>query len=867
MSCEPPSSTCQRYNGSIKTRFLKGSLGRSSRILNLVALEPTISRHMLLTGADVLAVLLAGWACGGTATGMLNGILNACGPWQPALGVVLCAFLCRLRQQDPRDAFLRGMGVVYCCAFLSLYLQYDGLFGTDGLMPASAFLKRARASTGVNVTNVDLYKQVMPTVAWFRTTYTSLDVDTFHEALCLGGAVLAALPALGTAAVAPVFALLWLAYLSCYAVGQTFLSFQWDILLLEVGFLAIFYAPLLPVALEKYTLQRRPGANRALVWSLRFVLFKIMLMSGVVKITADCPTWLGLTALDYHYATQCLPTPLAWFAHQLPPLLQKISVATTFIIEGPATLFIISPWRSLRVCAFTAQLLLQLLIAMTGNYNFFNLLTVLLCLPLLDDGEAEESAAKSNVQPEIPLNSLAALDAYGPLPWLGRVVTSIETVLVGRVVVGLAGFGFLALSCSRMFAVSLVPADSLFDRVQIRFLLSATGLNGALEALVLPAAGFTVMVAFCLALQQAGGACVDCVRTAGVSRKLLAVVLAASAFANGIVAVTRIALDTVPLTQIDSSLRPRLPSVVFDVFQATQHFHISAGYGLFRSMTGVGQSQAQFQGQAVSAVARPEIVIEGTYDTSGAESSWLPIEFVHKPGDVSRTPTFVAPHQPRLDWQMWFAALGSYQHAPWIVHLVDKILEGSPAVIALLDHGSYPFKASPPKLVRARLFSYDFTRVRTPWAQRIPGVSFNTSNVWHRSFLREYLPSIRKGQEDVAGFLGNQGWRRVHRPKKPKRCRRAKSLGTWAAAVDYATCRTVVTLRHNRPADLFFVLLMQLLVAGLFFAWPRNREHAWLSGHRLGDGSTSTNATVAKVKTKTPVKTAMHDMHSKFKTE
>ena len=171
--------------------------------------------------ANFIGELCASTALDSTPTLIKNGGVLA-------LAVVGCACLVRPRPLwlYPRSAFLRGMGVVYCCAFLSLYIQYAGLFGSDGLMPAETFLERARASVFTSATGAQLFKQVLPTVAWWRTEFTSLDVDAFHEGLCLAGALLAVLPALGITATAPVFALLWFTYLSLYAVGQTFLSFH-----------------------------------------------------------------------------------------------------------------------------------------------------------------------------------------------------------------------------------------------------------------------------------------------------------------------------------------------------------------------------------------------------------------------------------------------------------------------------------------------------------------------------------------------------------------------------------------------------------------------------------------------------------------
>ena len=70
--------------------------------------------------------------------------------------------------------------------------------------------------------------------------------------------------------------------------------------------------------------------------------------------------------------------------------------------------------------------------------------------------------------------------------------------------------------------------------------------------------------------------------------------------------------------------------------------------------------------------------------------TWLHYEFKYKPGDVARRPGWVQPHQPRLDWQMWFAALGDYRSDPWTVRLMVKLLQGSPDVLRLFAKNPFP---------------------------------------------------------------------------------------------------------------------------------------------------------------------------------
>ncbi|ETP36759.1 hypothetical protein F442_15369, partial [Phytophthora nicotianae P10297] len=121
----------------------------------------------------------------------------------------------------------------------------------------------------------------------------------------------------------------WVFYFSIAKCDQTFMRCQWDSLLLET--------------------------LAAAVCTSRFLFFKFMPMSGAVKIQSRCPTWLGLSALDFHFASQPLPLPLGWHALQAPPIMNRLAVAVTLLIA------------------------LQIFILFTGNYNFFNFLFIWNC--------------------------------------------------------------------------------------------------------------------------------------------------------------------------------------------------------------------------------------------------------------------------------------------------------------------------------------------------------------------------------------------------------------------------------------------------------------------------------------------------------
>ncbi|MFQ5514029.1 MAG: lipase maturation factor family protein, partial [Myxococcota bacterium] len=380
-----------------------------------------------------------------------------------------------------------------------------------------------------------------------------------------------------------------------------FLRFQWDILLLETGFLALLFAPWTC----RPRLDREPPPSRIVRVLLGLLLFRLMFSSGIVKLLDDNPVgleWHRLTALSYHFQTQCLPNPVAWLAHQLPAQFLKLSVLAMFCIEIGVPFLFFLPRRA-RILAFFLQALLQLLIIVTGNYGFFNWLTLALCIPLLDDAFVRRFLPRR--LREIPPSDPQRAPLPRPQKWV------------------------------------IVPL--------------------ALILLVLNAAWMA-----------------DTLRSDRRER-----------------------------------IFGHLPHSVRALVSATAPFQLVNPYGLFRSMT----------------TRRPEIIIEGSDDGH----TWQPYEFKYKPGPLDRPPPFVAPHQPRLDWQMWFAALGDLRspHNRWFLALAKRLLEGSPDVLDLLE--TNPFPDRPPRFLRAELFDYRFTT----WAERL-----DEGHWWRRTHLRSYLPPV-----------------------------------------------------------------------------------------------------------------------------
>ncbi len=485
--------------------------------------------------------------------------------------------------------YLRTLGLVFLIAFWSLGTQIDGLVGSEGILPARELFARAAEQLGA-----DRWLK-LPSLCWISAS------DGFLRGLCLAGMLGSALLVVGVCAL-PILGLLWAMYLSLVVAGREFLSFQWDLLLLEAGFMAMFIAP------AGWRPRLGAAPSKTGLFLQRWLLFKLMFLSGVTKLLSGDPTWRDLTALSFHYETQPLPSWLGYYAHSLPAWFQEWSVAGMYAAEIGLPFFVFGP-RRLRLAAAAGLIAFQVLIAATGSYCFFNLLAVALCIPLLPD-----HLLRRLLPPR--------LRPAAPSPGPGRIRRRV--VLVCAVPV---------------MAVSVMAFERELVRTQDRSTLPA-------------------VVVWAL----------DCGDR---------VVLSWGRF----------------------------------VLRVTDPFRTINGYGLFRVMT----------------TSRPEIAIEGSDDGV----TWIPYQFTWKAGDPMRRPRYAAPHQPRLDWQMWFAALNPRGNSPWLERLVERLLVGSPEVLDLFEHD--PFGGRPPRFIRLLYYQYRFTQ---PQEKRLSGAW------WRRDHAGELVPPV-----------------------------------------------------------------------------------------------------------------------------
>ncbi|XP_042631574.1 lipase maturation factor 2-like [Cyprinus carpio] len=600
----------------------------------------------------------------------------------------------------PRHVFLWCLSAIYMFAFASLYVQIPGLYGNEGVLPARWQLRVSGKSV------VEQLKD-SPTLLWFGPRL-GLDTQQCMELLSLTGALLSlmtlALPVLRDCRV---FLVLWILYLSLYQVGQVFLYFQWDNLLLETGFLAILIAPMKMPWSTKERLH-----DNVTFWLARWLLFRLMFASGVVKLTSRCPTWWGLTALTYHYETQCIPTPLAWFAHQLPVWFQKLSVVGTFVIEIAVPFMFFSPIRRHRLVAFYVQVLIQVFIILSGNYNFFNILTITLCMSLLDDQHVNFWLRR--YMPKTESTSLQTLCS-----WLA-VVLEIGTYAV---------LGYWSV---RYFDLQV---DWENKSISSRTAFTYFEFNGFLKTVTVP----SIWIGVLSLTWEVISAMFKCACVRGVLWRLWntiqwAVMAAAT--------VSMFAISLVPYTYIEYDAHSNLWPGIRTAFEVTDRYQLVSSYGLFRRMTGVG--------------GRPEVVIEGSMD----RNTWTEIEFMYKPGNVSAAPPVVAPHQPRLDWQMWFAALGPHTQSPWFSSLLHRLLQGKRDVIRLIqtDESQYPFSKQPPAYLRAHRYKYWFTKPKEDGSY--------PQRWWRRVYVEEFYPMVHLGDSYLEQMLDQHGLKDKAPPRR-----------------------------------------------------------------------------------------------------
>ena len=545
----------------------------------------------------------------------------------------------RCEYSAARALFLRALAFIYLIAIVSWWVQAEALIGKGGLVPVAEYLERAGEYLHVEGRN-RIWN--LPTLFWINAS------DPFIHVICAVGSILAVVVIAGFA-VGPCLLGLWIVYLSLVTTGNVFMSFQWDILLLEAGALAMLLAPWSVARISWRNPPALGWGERIALWLCWFVIAKLMFQSGWVKLAWATPRqpewWPDDTAMMFHYMTQPIPTWTAWWMHHLPPWFHKASLAPMYFVELVLPFFVFLGAR-LRLVAAIGFVLLMILILATGNFTYFNLLTIVLCLPLVADRYwAYLPRAWKHIRTRFPA---AEREDQSP----GDINPEEP-------------------------ATPDLPAVPKFDEPKEIVSICVRGIPLAVVALL--------------------NAIVCLNDWHGVSR--------------------RVPDPLLPWTHLKRDLTPDVADRFY--FSVVQ-WHLVSGYGLFRTMT----------------IDRPEILIEGSRD--GLE--WREYDVRWKPDKLHVRPRFVAPHQPRVAWQFWFAALERRfdqrsRNAPWFSNLMLGLLNNDPKALSFFS--ANPFSGDPPRQIRARLYLYEFT---TPEERK------KTGDWWKRRAAGDFLPIITRRQ-------------------------------------------------------------------------------------------------------------------------
>ena len=560
--------------------------------------------------------------------------------WRPASAI---RWLCDSERGAPdrlipRWFFLRALGVIYFSVFYSLIFQVRGLIGPDGILPASEYLQAVAESVG------HARYWYAPTLLWFSSSSEVL------SGLCWVG-IAAAILLVFNLWPRGMLAICFVCFLSFVSAAGEFSGYQSDGMLLEAGFIGLFFAP---GGLRPGLAENRPPI-RAGFFLLQWECFRIYFESGVAKMASGDPEWRHFTAMDEYYQNGPLPTWIGWYVEHLPHWLHAATAFGTLALELLLIWMTFLP-RPVRIVLFFILTPWQVGIALTANYTFLNYLVLALGVLLLDDRFL-----------------VRLVPARWRRPLLDRMTASIQAVAAPR-------------TADSLSILQAVTNDRAFTRVSEE--------KGKRTWRMLAARQLSVM------------------RLA-----VTAVVLGWIFYSTTAQMVWMIA-PGFPL--------PTSPVAILDPFR------IANRYGLFAVMTR-GRYEIEFQG-------------------SEDGQAWVAYPFRYKPQDLDEPPRIYAPYQPRFDWNLWFASLGTWRDNPLVLRTERRLLSSDPDVLALF--AANPFPHGPPRQVRAVLWEYWFTTMREK----------NESGLWwRRQALGLYAPAI---QLEADGRISVTQWPTALAPRE-----------------------------------------------------------------------------------------------------
>lgn len=452
-------------------------------------------------------------------------------------------FASTIQYTQTRNLFLVSMSIVYTFALASLYWQQPGLYSNNGILPLRIQIQQYSKTQPFIVRLAHLFK-------W--TPYRIMECVLLISILL--STLMIIFKSLRTSLT---FAILWLSYYSCFQVSGQFLYFQWDTLLLEAGFLTIWVAPMRILYLKRKENEDFLYQDRITLWLVRWLAFRLLFASGIVKLTGGDKTWWALTATTFHYQSQCIPTPLAYYAHHIPAWLHKLSTALVYMFMSGTGILFFSPFRLHRIIAFVIQTSLQVLIAITGNYNFFNFITIVLCFGLIDDQFLGYRQWESVNEQRKPRQTLSKI-----LTFFRRLIHLI--ILITYIYFTVRWFDIRWNNSEQIISSRITFTHARLDMFLRRFLPICLVI--AWFSLV-----FTIIKSVFTAFYRPKQI------YAKIFHSLMTIVY-------GILAMSLFFVSMVPFTVIERKTGNVLPHELHLWYNKFQDYHIFNAYGLFRSM-------------------------------------------------------------------------------------------------------------------------------------------------------------------------------------------------------------------------------------------------------------------------------------------
>jgi hypothetical protein len=359
--------------------------------------------------------------------------------WTPA-SVVRLLFDSRFGPSDrflSRWIFLRALGLIYFSAFFPLAFQIRGLIGPTGILPASEYLKSVAEQLGYS-----RYWYV-PTVLWFSSGSHMLN------GLCWIGMAAAVLLVLN---IWPrgMLAICFVCFLSFVSAAREFSGYQSDGMLLEAGFLSLFFAP---SGFRPGLAATRPPV-RAAFYLLLWEWFRIYFESGLVKLAGGDPEWRNFTAIDDYYQNGPLPTWIGWYVQHLPHWFHAATAFSTLALELIVVWTAFLP-RPFRIALFFVVTPWQIGIILTANYTFLNYLVLILAFLLLDDRFLTRvfPAKWKQPLPVSPMTPLVPSTQTGVYSWLGGLSVALLAVLLSWI--------FYATAVQMLWTITPAPLPTL----------------------------------------------------------------------------------------------------------------------------------------------------------------------------------------------------------------------------------------------------------------------------------------------------------------------------------------------------------------------------------------------------------------------